>query len=68
MIDAAEVIEHHKEKMDIIPGPDGFYVFWPERILGAMGAPHLRVIADELDRLNAPWEKQINEYFDSSGD
>lgn len=65
MTDRATVIKHHEQdNKDIIPGDDGFYVFWPDRFTGAFSAANLRAIADRLDELNAPWEKEINDYFE----
>lgn len=43
---------------------DGFYVWEPNHdFRGYLGPHHLRAIADELDRLNAPWEQRIEDYF-----
>jgi len=55
----------HQDRGDIVRGDDGFYVFWPTTHFGYMHAYQLRWIADELDRLNEPWEKEIKEYFDN---
>ena len=41
---------------------DGFYYFDPNAV-GCFTAHQLRWIADELDQMNAPWEKQLDEYF-----
>ena len=38
---------------------DGFYVYAPAGNKGFLCATSLRIIADELDRLNAPWWAQI---------
>lgn len=46
----------------ISPLDDGFQYFW-FKDLRAMTATDLRIVADELDRLNAPLEKQIAEDF-----
>jgi hypothetical protein len=40
---------------------DGFVYFWPEKNIGHLSSNQLRWLADELDRINAPWEKQIEE-------
>lgn len=48
---------------DFVPDVDGFVYFWPERLNGHLSARQLRIIADELDRRNAPWEKVISDYF-----
>lgn len=64
--------DYHKEKFlqkirerkDIIANDDGFYVYWPSSS-GYLNEFQLRIIADELERLNEDWNKQLNEYFDS---
>ncbi len=42
---------------------DGFLYYDPRPCLGALSAANLREIADELDRRNAAWAKQIDDYF-----
>lgn len=43
---------------------DGFYVFvFPDGRNGAFEAHVLRSIADQLDKMNEPWQKQIDEDF-----
>jgi hypothetical protein len=55
------------ERGDIVAGDDGFYVYWPTRnTMGAVDAHQLRILADELDRMNAPWQAEIDKFFDSS--
>lgn len=45
---------------------DGMYYFLPRNMGNGLWASHnLRQIADLLDRLNAPYEKELFEYFDS---
>lgn len=44
---------------DIITGDDGYRVFWPDHRRGFLDAFALRVIADELDRLNKDWDEQV---------
>jgi hypothetical protein len=44
---------------DIVVIEDGFRYFFTSR--GAMSAADLRIIADELDRLNSTWDKQLAE-------
>ena len=46
---------------------DGFVYFWASRE-GAVDSQQLRQIADELDKRNEKWAKQINEYFDKQND
>ena len=49
---------------DIICGDDGFWAYWPDRSKGGcFNARILHEIANLLDKLNADWEKQIEEYF-----
>lgn len=40
---------------------DGFIYFWPMR--GAYTSGSLRSIADLIDQINEPHERQIKEYF-----
>lgn len=42
---------------------DGFVYYWPSGG-GAISAHQLRLLADELDRRNADWERQLSEYFE----
>lgn len=46
------------------PLEDGFYYFWPQFEGGGCLTPFiLREIADELDKLNQPWNDEIDKYF-----
>lgn len=47
----------------MITGDDGFVMLWPADIVGGLDAPSLRVLADELDRRNKPWQDKIDEHF-----
>lgn len=58
------IIKVTEDHGDFVEDVDGYVYFWPERNTGSYAAWHLRVIADELDRRNAPWDAQINKYFD----
>lgn len=49
---------------ELIVGLDGFYGFHLSRGYGRWESAVLREIADKIDELNAPWEKNINEYFE----
>ena len=44
---------------------DGFYYFWPEfeKDAGYLSPYILRELADELDRLNQPWNDEIYKWF-----
>lgn len=49
---------------DILKKEDGFYDFWPLKRPGCYWPAHLlRAIADKLDEMNAPWQKEIDDYF-----
>lgn len=50
---------------DILQKEDGFYDFWPELRGGYWESSIMREIADKLDALNAPWEKEIDNYFNT---
>lgn len=56
-----------KEKMnEFVTLDDGFVYYWPPTGCGALSAYQLREIADELDRRNAPWQADINKYFEEN--
>ena len=63
-----EIIEKSQERGDFVTGDDGFVIFWPEGQRGAFEAWHLRAIANELDRRNESWLKQMNEFFEKQLD
>jgi hypothetical protein len=49
----------------VLQKEDGYFDFWPkDEHAGCWPAYLLRALADELDVLNAPWDKEINDYFD----
>jgi hypothetical protein len=53
------------ERKDFVVLEDGFYRYWPNRgSVGAISAHELRWLADELDRLNAPIEADMNKFFE----
>lgn len=57
-------IEHHMNRGDVIQVEDGFYVYWPtSSAQGFLRAHHLRWMADELDRLNKPWDDALEQYM-----
>ncbi len=39
----------------------GYVHLWPQTTQGAFSADALRVIADEIDRRNEEWDKQVQE-------
>jgi hypothetical protein len=55
-------------KEDFVTLEDGFVYFWASRVAGAMTSRELRDIADELDKRNEKWKKQIDEYFENLKD
>lgn len=61
----ARVVRLAHERGDLVQGDDGFWIYWPTRSMGAVSAHELRYIADELDRMNAPWQADIDRYFAS---
>lgn len=61
------IVASSDQSGDFVMGDDGFVVFWPEVQRGAFEAWHLRVLADELDKRNAPWMAQIDHDFAGDG-
>lgn len=60
----SKVIEILDSRDEFVTDVDGFVYWWPHgSVNGHLAAHHLREIADELDRRNAEWGKQIDEYF-----
>lgn len=59
------VIRVCDERKEFVTDVDGFVYFWPDGSPhGHMDSHHLRWIADELDRRNEKWQKEIDDYFD----
>lgn len=48
------------ERKEIAPLEDGYLYYWPT-VGGAIAAWELRAIADELDRQNAGWDREVQE-------
>ena len=61
----ARVISMTDERKEFVTGEDGYVYYWPEGKHGAQSAVDLRILADELDKRNAAWDKNIQEYFES---
>lgn len=58
------VIRTSDERGEFVTDVDGFIYWWPEgSSSGHMASHHLRWIADEMDRRNEAWQKQMDEYF-----
>ncbi len=55
-------VEMSHERGDFMCLEDGYYRWWPHG-LGAISAEELRMIANELDRLNTDWDNQLQEFF-----
>ena len=58
-----ELIQRIDESGDFVTLDDGFVYYWPSGN-GSLAAYVLRWIADELDKRNKEWNKQINDYFE----
>ena len=42
---------------------DGYYHYFPEGN-GGISSDILRILADELDRMNKPWDDEIQQFFE----
>ena len=57
--------ENNKLLGQLEPLEDGYYYYWPnEDLQGCWDSHTLRAIADKLNELNEPWDRQINDYFE----
>ena len=59
-----DIIKMIDKRGEFVYLEDGFLYYAPEG-KGCISAHELRTIADELDKRNKEWEKQIDEYFRS---
>jgi hypothetical protein len=57
------IIRMADERREFIQLEDGFIYWVPTENKGAFAPYILRILAQEIDRRNAPWQKQIDEYF-----
>jgi len=48
---------------DIQMDVDGYYYYWPIMKPGFWASHFMRAVADKLDELNAPYDKELEEYF-----
>ena len=77
---AKDLIRLIEEREEFVTGDDGF-VYWAPHMAavqhpnggttgggGFVAEWELRVIADELQRRNAPWQAEIDKYFDECHD
>ena len=54
------VIKLSDDKKEFVTDVDGFVYWWPEGTTsGHLAAFHLRWLADELDKRNEEWQKQV---------
>lgn len=56
MTDEARIIE--VASRDFVEDVDGYLYWWPSG-QGHWAAYALRIVADELDRRNAPWDAEV---------
>jgi hypothetical protein len=60
----SQIISIAKSRNEFVQDVDGFFYWWPNSGHGGhLAAHHLRTLADELDRLNADWNAEIDKYF-----
>lgn len=57
----SRIVEVADERRQIIKGPDGFYVYWPNDGQSALRASDLRSLAAELDKRNREWGRVLTE-------
>ncbi len=58
------IISTTEERKEFITDIDGFIYWWPEGSRrGHLSSAHLRILADELDKKNEAWDRQIKDYF-----
>lgn len=56
----ARVVSISTQREEFVTFEDGYCHWWPSGSLnGALSSWHLRVLADELDRRNLRWDKQV---------
>jgi len=60
----AELVKKCDDHNEFVTFDDGFVYFWPKGY-GGLDAVCLRIIADELDKRNAEWKQNIDDYFSS---
>ena len=58
------LIEMAEVRGDFLHEVDGYVYYGPSTNNGHLSSWMLRALADELDRRNAPWDAQINQYFE----
>lgn len=59
------IVEIADQYHEFEKGDDGYVMWHPCSIIsGGMTSKQLRELADELDRRNEKWDKEVNDYFD----
>ena len=53
------LVDRAQENGDFIQTEDGFYVYWPRGLGGALSAGMLRELADRLDEMNKDWRETV---------
>jgi len=59
----ARILAEADKRKEFVTGEDGYVVYWPAKLGGAYSSWVMRLIADELDRRNADWDRQMQETF-----
>ena len=66
--EVARILRMAEERGDFVRGDDGYWVYWPDGTnMGALSPWELRALADELDRLNAEWDKIVKKEIGGHG-
>ena len=61
------IIRISDERKEFVTDVDGFVYWWPDGSPnGHLASHHLRWLADELDRRNEKWQKNIDDYFSAN--
>lgn len=63
MTDVNRLVQMASENGDFVTGDDGFVFFWPKGCNGGLSEWMLRALADEIERRNAPWAAQLEQYW-----
>lgn len=61
-----ELLINNKSIGEYILDADGYYYFWENpNLKGSWNSNALRVIADEMDKLNKEWDEHITKYLNN---
>ena len=59
-----ELLINNKSIGEYVLDADGYYYFWENpNLKGSWNSNALRVIADEMDKLNKEWDEHLQKYF-----